>query len=241
MVLSTSASASILTPAFATFYRDIGKVTNWFRNLRQTARKRALKAQEEGDEESLVDYDSASGPMSRASTPPMSRFPSSHSYQAYPDSVSYSHSSSSASVDGDADRMDVDRYPDTSRPSRYLNHHQGESASHYRNVGGHDHYRQQLPHPHHHSDGGSEDDYEEAVTPPPAPAPMPPPPVDFAPVPRVGRNRMDVGFLTGSSDSVSSEDMRAPQPKIEKQEVQVVDGPRVEDAMLLLGFSSRIQ
>lgn len=36
--------------------RDIGKVTNWFRNLRQTARKRAKKAGSGGDDDD-VDFD----------------------------------------------------------------------------------------------------------------------------------------------------------------------------------------
>jgi len=42
---------------------DLAKVTNWFRNLRQTTRKRAQKPSEEGDAESI------SGFISRAVTP----------------------------------------------------------------------------------------------------------------------------------------------------------------------------
>lgn len=213
-------------------------MTNWFRNLRQTARKKAMKTHEEGDDESLVDYDSASGPVSRASTPPLSRFSSSHSYQPYAETVSYSHSSSSASVDDESERMDVDRYPSSSRHPRQ--HQHLESVSHHglreRPLSG-------LHRLHHHSDGGSEDDYEEAVTPPPAPAPMPRPSVDVAPVPRVvtsGRNRMDVGFLTGSSEYVASEDMRSAPPAMVKHEDMHVDvaRPKIEDALLLLDFSS---
>ena len=199
---------------------------------------------QDGDDESVVDYDSASGPISRASTPPMSRFPSSHSYNAYPESVSYSHSSSAGSVDDDPEGMDVDRHPSASaRPSQHLPHPYPQSIIHRNPV--HQRPVAQLPQ-HHHSDGGSEDDYEEAVTPPPAPAPVPPPPVNFASVPRViasGRNRMDVGFLTGSSDSVSSEDLRGAQPAMSKQEDMHVDvgRPKIEDAMLLLGFSKQVQ
>ncbi|KAI0308095.1 hypothetical protein B0F90DRAFT_1813422 [Multifurca ochricompacta] len=45
---------------------DLAKVTNWFRNLRQTARKRAQKPGEEGDTESIQ---LGSVPASRAVTP----------------------------------------------------------------------------------------------------------------------------------------------------------------------------
>ncbi|KAI9460464.1 homeobox-domain-containing protein [Lactarius psammicola] len=45
---------------------DLAKVTNWFRNLRQTTRKRALKPGEEGDTESIQ---LGSGSASRAVTP----------------------------------------------------------------------------------------------------------------------------------------------------------------------------
>jgi hypothetical protein len=48
------------------FDRDLAKVTNWFRNLRQTTRKRAQKPSEEGDTESLQ---LGSGFISRAVTP----------------------------------------------------------------------------------------------------------------------------------------------------------------------------
>ena len=41
-------------------------MTNWFRNLRQTTRKRARKSGEEGDTESVL---LTSGPVSRAVTP----------------------------------------------------------------------------------------------------------------------------------------------------------------------------
>lgn len=46
--------------------RELAKVTNWFRNLRQTTRKRAQKPTEEGDTESVQ---LGSGFISRAVTP----------------------------------------------------------------------------------------------------------------------------------------------------------------------------
>jgi len=76
---------------------DLGKVTNWFRNLRQTARKRAQKIGDgDGDDDSMY-YDSV--PVSRAASP------SGHSHYNI-----YAHSSSS-STNGDSDHddpMDVD-------------------------------------------------------------------------------------------------------------------------------------
>jgi hypothetical protein len=48
------------------FDRDLAKVTNWFRNLRQTTRKRAQKPSDEGDTESIQ---LESGSISRAVTP----------------------------------------------------------------------------------------------------------------------------------------------------------------------------
>jgi hypothetical protein len=56
-------SQSLTCPLFD---RDLAKVTNWFRNLRQTTRKRAQKPSEEGDTESIQ---LESGFMSRAVTP----------------------------------------------------------------------------------------------------------------------------------------------------------------------------
>jgi len=55
-----------------TLPRDVGKVTNWFRNLRQTARKRAKKtgsSEEDDDFSSFREHDMISGPFSRPVTP----------------------------------------------------------------------------------------------------------------------------------------------------------------------------
>lgn len=68
-------------------------MTNWFRNLRQTARKRAQKANnDEGDDDGM-DFDD-SAPVSRLGTPYFTSTISSYS--------------SSASADGDVERMDLD-------------------------------------------------------------------------------------------------------------------------------------
>ena len=132
-------------------------MTNWFRNLRQTARKRAAKSHNgDGDDEGM-DYDE-SAPVSQLGTP---MFPAQSSY-----------SSSAASVDGDVEHMDLD-----------VDHIHPHSHNH------------PHPHPHHHHSDGSEEEDQEAVTPPPA-------------APRAaGRRRMDVGFLTSSSD-----DLHLPTP-----------------------------
>lgn len=73
------------------FLRDIGKVTNWFRNLRQTARKRAERSHHEDGDYENMDYDE-SAPTSMVGTPLFT--PSASSY--------------SSSMDDDVDRMDLD-------------------------------------------------------------------------------------------------------------------------------------
>ncbi|KAI5124107.1 hypothetical protein M0805_000921 [Coniferiporia weirii] len=159
---------------------DIGKVTNWFRNLRQTARKRAQKTgNDDGDDEGM-DYDD-SAPVSRAGTPLFTSTTSSYS---------------SSSIDDDIEGMDLDS----------------------------EHYYGRM---HHHSDGGSEEEDQEAVTPPPA-------------APRVtGRRRMDVGFLTGSSDDLHSQPPSS-KPLMGGSATPTIAPPRVEDALLLLGFSRHV-
>lgn len=163
---------------------ELSKVTNWFRNLRQTARKKAQKANPDGDDGEF-DFDSA--PVSCLGTPMLA--PSTTSSYSY---------SSSASQDGDVDHMELDG--DYSQRPRHHHHH----------------------HLHSHSDGGSEEEDQEAVTPPPPPAA----------VRTIGRRRMDVDFLTGSSDDLHAH-MRDVKPA-------VVAPPKVEDAMLLLSFSQHI-
>lgn len=157
-------------------------MTNWFRNLRQTARKRAAKGiNDDGDDESM-DYDESAS-VSLLGTP---TFPAHSSY-----------SSSAASVDGDVEHMDLDGLM--------------EAPGHHRRRGHHSH-----------SDGSEEED-QEAVTPPPA-------------APRAaGRRRMDVGFLTGSSDDLH---MPPPSTKPFGPSAPVpVEPARMEDALLLLSFS----
>jgi hypothetical protein len=49
-------------------FRDVGKITNWFRNLRQTARKRAKKSGSGDDESSISAAASRSGTPSLGSS-----------------------------------------------------------------------------------------------------------------------------------------------------------------------------
>ncbi|THH10956.1 hypothetical protein EW145_g962 [Phellinidium pouzarii] len=160
---------------------DVGKVTNWFRNLRQTARKRAQKSNNDDGDDEGMDYDD-SAPVSRDGTPLLTSTTSSYS---------------SSSMDDDVEGMDLDG-----------EHYYGNAH-------------------HHHSDGGSEEEDQEAVTPPPAPSRV------------TGRRRMDVGFLTGSSD-----DLHLPPPPskslIGSSSGPSIAPPRVEDALLLLGFSQHV-
>lgn len=159
-------------------------MTNWFRNLRQTARKRAAEkiiAGDEGDDDGMG-YDSL--PISRACTP----------------SPPSSSTSVSSSVNGDAydDGMDLDGHDDE----------RGQSTG----------SRSQQSH----SDGGSDDDLQEALTPSPS--------LLHAHLPnsKVTSRRMQLDFLTGSPAQASFEDLKA------------ASRASVEDALLLLGFSKHV-
>lgn len=102
-------------------HRDVGKVTNWFRNLRQTARKRT-KRSGSGDDD---DYDGLSGRTSYSA------------FDSHFGTPSFGSSSSSLNDESmDLEPFDYDM----------------------------------------HSDIGSEDEYQEAVTPSPEASPSPPPP-----------------------------------------------------------------
>lgn len=74
-------------------------MTNWFRNLRQTARKRAQRSNHDDGDYEAMDYDD-SAPTSMAGTPLFT--PSASSY--------------SSSMDDDIERMDLDS-------GRYYQHH----------------------------------------------------------------------------------------------------------------------
>lgn len=149
---------------------DVGKVTNWFRNLRQTARKR-VKRPGSGDDD---DYDSVhntySTSVSRAGTP----------------SLRSSSSSSSMELDGyDYDMQGIN------------------------------------------SDIGSEDEYQEPVTPPP----------ELTPAPSstsASSSRITISQLTLSNEPASYAELE----KIST--AQYSPGIKIEDALLLLSFHHHI-
>ena len=152
------------------FHRDVGKVTNWFRNLRQTARKRAKKSGsgDDEDDDSFLARDPHSVSASRFGTP--------------------TFGSSSSSINDYS--MDLDDYDI-----------------------------------HHHSDNGSEDDYQEAVTPSPERSPSPPaaianPPMNYT-------NKMD--------------SLNLPYPvQIDKVSTRQFSEISVADAELLLIFHRHV-
>ncbi|KAF8167423.1 hypothetical protein B0H34DRAFT_681811 [Crassisporium funariophilum] len=153
---------------------DVGKVTNWFRNLRQTARKRAKKggSGEDDDDDSFHGRDPYSAFASRSGTPSLG--------------------SSSSSMNDDSMDMDADDYD---------MHHA-------------------------HSDIGSEDEYQEAVTPSPEPSPSPPPSSIINP-----RN----GF-----SQLETFNHLAYHAEVDKVSAKQFSGIRIEDALLLLSFHQHI-
>ncbi|THV06607.1 homeobox-domain-containing protein [Dendrothele bispora CBS 962.96] len=153
---------------------DLGKVTNWFRNVRQT-RKRNKKASAASGDEYEDEYHVYSASASRSGSP--------------------SIRSSSSSINDDM--MD---YEEAAPPSGII------------------------------SDEGSDDEYEEAVTPSSHRSPSP------APVSKVfgGLNGLPVQRLTLSTLSLAAID----SAEMEKESVR--NGIKVEDAMLLLTFHHQV-
>ncbi|KAF9469700.1 hypothetical protein BDZ94DRAFT_1243057 [Collybia nuda] len=150
---------------------DLGKVTNWFRNLRQTARKRIKRSGsgDDDDDDNLSVPNTHSASVSRSGTP------------------SFNSSASSSSMDLDVDDYDMHGV---------------------------------------HSDIGSEDEYEEAVTPPPEPTPVPP-------SSSTSSSRIAVSHLTLAIDPAS-------YAELEKVSATQYSGIKIEDALLLLSFHHHI-
>ncbi|TDL28142.1 hypothetical protein BD410DRAFT_835381 [Rickenella mellea] len=226
---------------------DIGKVTNWFRNLRQTARKRAAKAggvlgdggEDDSDAMAMMDFESA--PVSRAGSPSL---PFSSSASSSGDGhLRYEDDEDENGIDDEGhDTMDLDEHEHEHELRR--NADRARERVREREEG--DGSEGRPPHSHSDPDAGSEEELQEAVTPPPvsvsSPSPPPPPAQAHSQVP--ARRRMDVGFLTGVTPGVGvggaiveSEEFSAPQSEpFEKSSTSV----RVEDALLLLSFSRHI-
>jgi hypothetical protein len=155
--------------------RDLGKVTNWFRNLRQTARKRAKKGADDDDDSNVH-----SSPPSRSGTP------------------SFRSSSSSPTNEQD-EQMDLD---DAHDPP--IGHNNND----------------------HLSDMGSDDEYQEAVT--PSPEPSPPPPA-HPPIPSVvPPHHIRVGLHPVVNP--------ASYPELDKASAARFSGIKLDDALLLLSF-----
>ena len=148
------------------FHRNVGKVTNWFRNLRQTARKRAKKSGS-GDDDDEDD-----------------NFPPTGTYSAF------GSRSGTPSVESLSSYMEMDVDDDVHDP---------------------------------HSDIGSEDEFQEAVTPPSERSPLPPL--------SVTRN--------GLSPSENFQQLLC-HAEIDNAWVEQYSGIKVEDALLLLSFHRHI-
>lgn len=158
--------------------RDIGKVTNWFRNLRQSSRKHCKKLGY-GDDDDDDDAFQARDPYSASSSVSRSGSPLPASPVLYIK---------------DEDSMDLGGLDD---------------------------------HCHTFSVDNSEDEYQEAVTPPPEPSLSPPPEAITQPA----SNDENFEMLLS----------RLPFPiEIDKASVERFPGIKVEDALLLLTFHHHI-
>ncbi|KAG6814008.1 hypothetical protein H0H92_004501 [Tricholoma furcatifolium] len=154
---------------------DIGKVTNWFRNLRQTARKRDRITGSADDED-----DDAFNGVAHSTSASRSGSPSFRSY------------SSASSMDLEGDDYDM-----------------------------------QGPH----SDIGSEDEFQEAVTPPPEPVSLLP--AAAASTPSPPSSRIAMTDFTPNIDPAS-------YAELEKVSASQYSGIKIEDALLLLSFHQHI-
>ncbi|KAF5352698.1 hypothetical protein D9756_005852 [Leucocoprinus leucothites] len=159
---------------------DVGKVTNWFRNLRQTARKRAKKSGSGDDEE--YNHSSISAAVSRSGTPSLG---SSSSSSSVHDDTTDSHA-----IDNDYDMQPVA------------------------------------------SDIGSDEDYQEVLTPSPNHSPSPAP--------------VAAADATSSISTVGNIPSHTPVPdpayyaELEKVSATRYSGIRIEDALLLLSFHQHV-
>lgn len=187
---------------------DVGKVTNWFRNLRQTTRKRSKRISDEGDDEdddaSLATF-TASRDVSRAGSPLLSG------------------SSASLHEDGDvimSDPMDVRYPPDDAIRSRYESKPQRMYAH--------------AAHSRSHSDMGSDDEFQEAVTPSPESSPAPP---SIVPLPTHDSKR---AHAAQSPSAISLTMDALTYAEMEKATAKYRTGVKVEDALLLLSFHHNV-
>lgn len=156
--------------------RDIGKVTNWFRNLRQTTRRRAQKAGS-GDDD---DYEDPEADY--------------HDRDQYYAAHSRSNSPSSSTWTNDDSMMYDERIP-----------------LHSRSV----------------SDIGSDDEYEEAVTPNSESSHSPPPPLSRSPTSQMNLSNLTLAALESATLA-------------EMDKFSSKSGIKVEDALLLLTFHHQV-
>lgn len=153
------------------------KVTNWFRNLRQTARKKAKKTGSDDE----FNHNSISATVSRSGTP--STGSSSCSSSSVQDETTDSHA-----IDDDYDMQPVT------------------------------------------SDIGSDDDYQEALTPSP----------DNSPSPVPGANAATTLPTVGSMHDYSLFPDSAYYAELEKVSATQYSGIKIEDALLLLSFHHHV-
>ncbi|KAF8665340.1 hypothetical protein AX16_000359 [Volvariella volvacea WC 439] len=176
---------------------DLGKVTNWFRNLRQTARKRAKKSGELGTHPG-----DAGGSISGDEDEDGFRLQ--HLHSAYPSRVgtpSFSSASSSINGDGHPHRQEMMDIEDYDRA---------------------------------HSDLGSDDEYQEAITPPPHNASAASPSSSNT----VGSMSVlpppSLAYLTSLGLDEAS------YAELERTSATRFKGVKLEDALLLLSFHQHV-
>lgn len=192
---------------------DVGKVTNWFRNLRQTTRKRARKNPDDedadDDDASLATYTAYSRDVSRAGSP----FPSA--------STSASRAPSPSLHDDDGD-VRMGESIDQERPqSRDMMQVKIEHDDKHQKVFVH------APSSRSHSDVVSDEEDQEVVTPSPSP-----PPSAFVP--------SESSPKRAHIPARSPPEFPLTYAEMEKATAKFQTGVKVEDALLLLSFHHHV-
>ncbi|KAH9837341.1 uncharacterized protein C8Q71DRAFT_757793 [Rhodofomes roseus] len=220
---------------------DVGKVTNWFRNLRQTARKRAAGLQQDGlleegeidqdEQDELMDVDaddvSLATYQSRSATPMHSTGVSSSVSSPLMHALHPSQPPPPYSLEDVREEFAAPRYearytpPSPVQPPSEENLRQLYTyarAMRRRPASANEHSSSSDPDTYADGDShmGSEEDMQEALTPSPESSPPPPP--------------LEVGVRVRVQKA----------GELKRAQVKVETGVKVEDALLLLSFHHHV-
>ncbi len=192
---------------------DVGKVTNWFRNLRQSDRKRA---RQNGSASVSADEMDEDGDMDLDTTMSMDVDDDARTYTT----ISRTATPSATSTSG-VESIKIEAFDEKPfhRPSSRSHAHHVQSRSIYARA----------PLAHSQSELGSDEEYPEAVT--PSPESSPPPPTVAS------TSSLALPLARETKASINRYALEYAQYESEKAAPELEDsGVKMEDALLLLSF-----